>query len=59
MKALMFDIDGTLIDSVRFDANLYIKAVRTILDNVLIQDDWKKYSRVTDSAIPLWQQRLI
>ena len=51
MAVLIFDIDGTLVQSNEFDSLLYIKAVKSILGEVEIYDDWPKYHDVTDSGI--------
>ena len=32
MHLVMFDIDGTLVDSAGFDSELYEEAVRSVLD---------------------------
>jgi len=48
----MFDIDGTLVDSMRVDSHLYARAVReTLGDNVYIDETWRPYVHVTDSGI--------
>ncbi len=51
MNAIIFDIDGTLVDSMKFDSNLYIIAVKEAIPGVLIHDDWGKYANVTDAGI--------
>ena len=50
MHLVMFDIDGTLVDSAGFDAELYVEAVRSVLD-VEIHSDWNAYEHVSDSGI--------
>jgi phosphoglycolate phosphatase-like HAD superfamily hydrolase len=50
MHLVMFDIDGTLVDSAGFDTQLYVAAVRDVL-NVEIDSDWNKYEHVSDSGI--------
>ena len=50
MHLVMFDIDGTLVDSTGFDTELYVEAVRSVL-NVEIDSDWNKYEHVSDSGI--------
>jgi beta-phosphoglucomutase-like phosphatase (HAD superfamily) len=50
MHLVMFDIDGTLVDSAGFDTALYVEAVRHVL-NVEIDSDWDKYEHVSDSGI--------
>jgi phosphoglycolate phosphatase-like HAD superfamily hydrolase len=48
----MFDIDGTLVDSMGFDADLYAHAVRAELGaDVAIDETWLSYHNVTDSGI--------
>ena len=46
----MFDIDGTLVDSVGFDGSYYADALRSVL-NVEIDDTWRPYTHITDSGI--------
>jgi beta-phosphoglucomutase-like phosphatase (HAD superfamily) len=50
MHLVMFDIDGTLVDSAGFDTALYVEAVRDVL-KVEIDSDWNKYEHVSDSGI--------
>jgi phosphoglycolate phosphatase-like HAD superfamily hydrolase len=48
----MFDIDGTLVDSMRVDSHLYARAVReTLGGDVYIDETWRPYTHVTDSGI--------
>jgi len=47
---VIFDIDGTLVDSVEFDGQSYIAAVRHVLGNVSIRSNWS-YEHITDSGI--------
>ena len=47
---VMFDIDGTLVDSVGFDNRYYAEALRSVL-NVEIDDTWRPYKHITDSGI--------
>jgi beta-phosphoglucomutase-like phosphatase (HAD superfamily) len=49
---VMFDIDGTLVDSARVDSQLYVRAVReTLGGDVYIDETWRPYAHVTDSGI--------
>jgi phosphoglycolate phosphatase-like HAD superfamily hydrolase len=49
---VMFDIDGTLVDSMRVDSHLYARAVReTLGGDVYIDETWRPYAHVTDSGI--------
>ncbi len=50
MHLVVLDLDGTLVDSVEFDARLYAQAVRTVLGTE-IDDDWSGYRHGTDSGI--------
>ena len=50
MIATIFDIDGTLVESFRFDDACYIAAVREVLGDVYIHDDWSQYKNVTDTG---------
>lgn len=48
---VIFDIDGTLVDTVADDARLYGAAVREVLGNVSIRPRWSDYEHVTDAGI--------
>lgn len=48
---IIFDIDGTLVESNEFDSALYMRAVEEILGRVHMHDDWNMYKDVTDSGI--------
>lgn len=47
---VMFDIDGTLIQSYDFDTQCFVDAVESVL-NTTVNADWGKYTDVTDSGI--------
>jgi phosphoglycolate phosphatase-like HAD superfamily hydrolase len=51
MTAILFDVDGTLVDSSPFEDALYRAAVREVLGPVGIHDSWLAYRDVTDSGI--------
>lgn len=51
MIATVFDIDGTLVESFGFDSTSYISAIREVLGEVCIDDDWSQYKNVTDSGM--------
>jgi phosphoglycolate phosphatase-like HAD superfamily hydrolase len=53
MIATIFDIDDTLVESSDFDSACYISAVRDVLGEVHIHDDWSEYKNVTDTGILL------
>ncbi|MCY3969558.1 MAG: haloacid dehalogenase-like hydrolase [Acidobacteria bacterium] len=50
MHLVVFDVDGTLVESDEFDGILYARAVREVLD-IDVDDDWSGYRHVTDSGI--------
>ncbi len=47
---VMFDIDGTLVDSMEFDGQLYLAAIRAEL-RIEPDQDWSTYPHVTDSGL--------
>ncbi len=47
---IMFDIDGTLIDSNGFDADCFVAAVQEA-KNIHIDTDWSRYQYVSDRGI--------
>jgi phosphoglycolate phosphatase-like HAD superfamily hydrolase len=47
---VMFDIDGTLVDSTGFDSELYAEAARSVL-GVEVDRSWRSYRHVTDSGV--------
>ena len=51
MTSVIFDVDGTLVDSVAFDASLYIAAIRDVLGNITIRSDLHSYPQQTDTGI--------
>jgi FMN phosphatase YigB (HAD superfamily) len=51
MNAVIFDIDGTLVQSDDVDADLYMGAVQAVLGPVRLRESWERYLDVTDSAI--------
>jgi len=50
MIATIFDIDGTLVESFGFDDACYISAIREVLGEVHIHNDWSQYINVTDTG---------
>ena len=50
MHLVVFDVDGTLVESGEFDGILYARAVREALD-IEVDDDWSGYRHQTDSGI--------
>ena len=51
MRAIIFDIDGTLVESMSVDTELYFAAIREVLGQVRIRDSLSDYRHVTDSGI--------
>lgn len=50
MKHIMFDIDGTLIQSYELDSQCYVASVKSVL-GITPDDDWGAYEHTTDSGI--------
>jgi beta-phosphoglucomutase-like phosphatase (HAD superfamily) len=50
MHLVMFDIDGTLVDSAGFEGDLYAEAVESVL-GVHVDRNWDVYEHVSDSGI--------
>ncbi|MCE7519724.1 HAD family hydrolase [Halomonas titanicae] len=50
MHLVLFDIDGTLVESYDFDTECFQAATKDIL-GVTIGPDWSRYNHVTDSGI--------
>jgi len=50
MNLVLFDLDGTLVDSGAFEGELYVHAVRSVL-GIAIDTDWSRYRHETDSGI--------
>ncbi|MBN1257980.1 MAG: HAD family hydrolase [Planctomycetes bacterium] len=51
MPTVIFDIDGTLVDSMGFDDELFREAVITVAGEINIHGDWMEYDFVTDTGI--------
>jgi phosphoglycolate phosphatase-like HAD superfamily hydrolase len=51
MITIIFDVDDTLVDSMRFDIALFVNTIREILGDVVVHEDWRKFMHVTDSGI--------
>ena len=47
---IMFDIDGTLVQSFEFDELLFVEAVKAVT-GLKINDDWENYPNVTDAGL--------
>jgi phosphoglycolate phosphatase-like HAD superfamily hydrolase len=50
MHLVMFDVDGTLVDSHKFDADIYAQTIRDDL-GIEVDRSWRTYANVTDSGI--------
>lgn len=51
MPGIIFDIDGTIVDSYDFDTECYKQAVTDVLGKVSFREDWGEYNFVTDEGI--------
>lgn len=50
MHLVMFDIDGTLLESSEFDADCYVAAVKQVL-GLTVSGDWSTYRHVSDTGV--------
>ena len=50
MDLVVFDVDGTLVESEDFDGILYARAIRNVL-KIDVDEDWSGYRHQTDSGI--------
>lgn len=50
-KCVIFDVDGTLVDSSAFDGQLYVTAILDVLGNVSIRSNLHEYPNLTDTGI--------
>ena len=50
MHLVLFDVDGTLVESEDFDGVLYAQAIRNVL-KIDVDQDWSGYRHQTDSGI--------
>ena len=51
MKAVIFDVDGTLVDSMPVDTDTFFGAIRKVLGDVVIRDNLNDYKHVTDNGV--------
>ena len=51
LKAIIFDIDGTLIESMTIDSDLYFSSISAVLGSVEFRANLNDYHHVTDSGI--------
>ncbi len=51
MKAIVLDIDGTLIESMAIDSDLYFSSIFAVLGSVEIRESLNDYDHVSDSGI--------
>lgn len=51
MKAILFDIDGTLIESMTVDTELYLASISEVLGAVRFRNALSDYEHVTDNGI--------
>ena len=51
MKAIVLDIDGTLIESMAVDSDLYFSSISAVLGSVEFRENINDYDHVTDNGI--------
>lgn len=50
MHLVMFDVDGTLVESTGFDTECFVQSIESVL-NISVERDWSRYRHVTDRGI--------
>ncbi|MEM7428829.1 MAG: HAD family hydrolase [Pseudomonadota bacterium] len=51
MQSVIFDVDGTLVNSFDRDGDLFCRAVTDVLGDVSFREDWGAYEHATDAGI--------
>src|ERR1700732_4056547 len=51
MHLVMFDIDGTLTETMKVDAECFVRSFKDVFGFADIDTDWSQYPRTTDSGI--------
>ena len=51
MQSSIFDIDGTLVESVRADSEIYAASIEAVLGSIRFRVGWEEYEFVTDGGI--------
>src|SRR5579872_1709471 len=51
LRLVMFDIDGTLTESMKLDEECFIRAFKDVFGFADIDTDWMRYKHVTDSGL--------
>src|SRR5260370_3380485 len=51
MHLVMFDIDGTLTETMRLDEECFVRSFKDVFGFADIDTDWSHYPRTTDSGI--------
>jgi len=53
MKLIIFDIDGTILDSVNADDKCYIQTLKDLFQIDLTNVDWNDFTNVTDTGLTI------
>lgn len=51
MQLVMFDIDGTLTETMKIDEECFVRSLAEVCDLTDIESDWLSYKHTTDSGI--------
>jgi beta-phosphoglucomutase-like phosphatase (HAD superfamily) len=51
MHLVMFDIDGTLTETMKVDEECFVRSFEDVLGFADVDTDWSHYPRTTDSGI--------
>ncbi len=52
-RLVVFDVDGTLTRTMALDTELFVEAVRQVLDLDRVDTDWAAYRNVTDTGVTI------
>lgn len=53
MKLIIFDIDGTLLDTVTTDDKCFVKTFKNLYQIDLVDTDWNDFKNVTDTGLTI------
>jgi phosphoglycolate phosphatase-like HAD superfamily hydrolase len=51
MRLIIFDVDGTLTDTIAVDARCFLRTFVEVCDFVDVDPDWSRYKNATDAGI--------
>lgn len=52
-RTVVFDLDGTLVDTEAFEDRLFLEAICAVIGDVRVDESWQSYRHVTDAGIAM------